>query len=167
MAKSTISLTTRKYSENPIESMSDELVLEARDRLGRHRLVAVLEPAPRLLGEHRVRRLAARDLGRREVELPERQVELAARRDLERGVARARQPLEQPAHLGRGLEPQLGVGAVVRSRQRRARAGRREHVVEAVVLGAQVVDVVGGDDRQRELVGERRRGRRRAAGRRG
>ena len=132
-----------------------QLVLEAHHRLGGHRLVAALEPSPRLLREHGVRRLGVRDVGRRKMELPERQLELALRRDLERGVAGARQPPEEAPHLGGGLEPQLGVGAVEGPRQRHAGTRSREHVVQTVIGSAQVVDVVGGHDRQRELLGER------------
>ncbi len=131
-----------------------EFVLETFERVGHHRPIATLETVPRLFGEYRVRGLASRDIGRWEMELAQAEVEIAARRDLERCVTCSRQGGKQAAHLGASLEPELGIRAVVRTRERHASACRGEHVVKAEVLGAQVVHVVRGHDGQCEVVGE-------------
>ncbi len=131
-------------------------MLETLERIGNHRPVASLETVPRLFREHRVRCLASRDVRCRKVELAETEVEVAACGDLESGVARPGQCFEQAAHLGAGFEPEFGVGSVEGTGKRHARTRRREHVVEAEVVRAQVVDVVRGDDRQREVLGKPR-----------
>ena len=127
-----------------------ELVLEAADRLGRHRPVALLQSAPCQLREHGVGGLPDRHLDVREVELPETEVQVASSGDLERGVAGAGILSEQPPHLPGALEVQLGVGTLERARQRLTRADRRQHVMQRRILPAHVVHVVGRHDRQVE-----------------
>ncbi len=130
-AKSTMSFTMRKYSGKPRSLDDRELVLQPPHRLGGDRPVALLEPVPCGFESTEYAVSPARHLGRREVERAETEVEVAALRDLERGVAGLRHAGEQAAHLAGGLEPQLGVRTVVRPRQRRTRPGRGEHVVQA------------------------------------
>ena len=131
-----------------------ELSLQPRERLGRQRPVAALQTAPGGLREHGVRTLTARHLHRREVELPQSQVQVAALGDRQRRVAGSGNAREEASHLRPALEVQLPVRALVGAGQRDAAGCRGEDIGEAELLGANVVHVVRGHDGEPECLGE-------------
>ena len=157
-----------------------ELVGEPVDDRRGQRVVALPGARPAQLREVRERRLALRHREAREAVLLEPEVDRARRRELaERrdplrpgagdvAAERRRRPAAARASSRRRLQVRLAVGPaqVAERLERPAVADRGQDVLELAALGPGVVDVVRDDDRQAQLVGERRPSRSRASRRR-
>ncbi len=131
-----------------------ELALQARGDLGGERPVALLGALEAELAEQRVGRLCGRQRVGGEEELPQAQVEVAARGEAGGVAVGLGAPAEEVAHLRRRLEVQLGVLAPQGVGQRLVGGLGGEHVVQGRVGLGDVVHVVGGHGGQAQLVGE-------------
>ena len=133
-----------------------ELEAEALVELGRERSVALLQAFFAELDEE-VEGLAP--VGHRELrqqDPAELELDVAALGDLERAAKRVVVAREVAGHLGGCLEEEV-VGVelpVVRVLQRVAGLDAEQRLVGASVLGAEVVDVAGGDRRQARGLGD-------------
>ena len=133
-----------------------QLELEPLAQLGRHLVVAPLEALLAQL-EQVVEGVAAlRRRVLRQVDGAELEADVAALRDLERAPHRVLVPREVERHLVGGLEIELVrvEAPAVRVLERVAGLDAEERLVRVRVLGRQVVDVAGGDERQLRLGGE-------------
>ncbi len=128
------------------------LVRRRERRVGREReVLAQAEPA--LLAQHRLAGRPLRHLELGHLVHAHLQLEVAALGDLDRVRQRLRQVGEDLGHLGGRLHVEaLPVEAEARRvAQGRARADAEQRLVRAVVVGVQVVGVVGRDERQPEV----------------
>ena len=159
----------RKNSARPARSMtSSSWASRVDDRRGQ-RVVAPAGAGPAQLREVRERRLPVRHREAREAVLLEAEIDRARRRELDRGGdplrpgARGPRLARRPGGSAASSAPDFrndSPSGRRRSRQRLERpavADRGQDVGQLAVLGPGVVDVVGDDDRQAELVGQRRR----------
>ena len=104
-----------------------------------------------------VERESVRHAKRGQMVLPLRDRDVAALGDEHRVPQRLRMVLEDGRHLLGGLEKELiaGVAEALRVVDRLARADAEQDVVRLVVALPQVVHVVGGDEREPEIAGQR------------
>ncbi len=150
-----------------------ELVGELSHDARRHRVVAALRPLPAQRRQVAERRLSLGHVEAREAVALEHEVHLAARGDLRRGRdprpprprqhgvrVRGRWLARRQREQRRGvLEVRLAVrpAEVEQLGQRAAVPDRGQDVLELAPLGPVVVDVVGDDHGQPELLGQARR----------
>ena len=131
---------------------------------GRHRVVALPGARPAQLGEIRERRLVVGDREAREAVLLEAEIDRARRRELDRRrhprrprpSRRAPERRPERRHLRARLQRRLGVrpAQVTERVERPAVLDGGQDVGQLAVLGRGVVDVVGDDDRQPEVLGK-------------
>ncbi len=143
-----------------------QLVGEALDDRGGHRVVALARTCPAQLRQVRERGLPAGHREAREPVLLEAEIDRARRRELHRRRQprrpRPRRPVRRRGErrqLRAGLQVRLAIGpAQVAERvQRPAVPDRAQDVGQLTVLRASVVDVIGDDDREAGRLGQRRR----------
>ncbi len=126
-----------------------ELVLEALAHGVIGARVAPMQPFPGELREELVGGEPGRDLGQRQVQPIELELDVAALGDELRVVDGLRELGEQRPHLGFGLHVVRVVGEAhpLRLIDGRVRADAEEHIVQLVLAGVGVVRVVRGDER--------------------
>ena len=173
----------RKYDENPMSSMTLELVREPLDDVVGQRRRPSARSAPSQREVAQVGGVVGEALGQREVgqlRLAELDLDVGPLGDPQRVVARLGQLAEQVAHLGGRLQVVLVAVELEPLRVAHQRAGlhAQQRVVGLGVVAVRVVAVVGGEQRRADAAGRsrsacglvralRRRGRGPAARRRG
>ena len=133
-----------------------ELVVEPFLECRRDRPVAALEPRLALGAQPAFDRVAVRDREMRDAQLPERQLDVGHLGDAAAVEDRVVLVREEGRHLGCGLDVEL-VGFELQAARRVevvARAHAQQHVVCLGLLLADVVKVVGDDQRETDLRGE-------------